>query len=311
MKILVLSVILALGLLQAAQAMEVTFNFNVYSSGADIYPCNAGIYHQNGGNHACHLVNSTTACAVGSVGCVCTAGGAAQSRRDFVSAAVTNWDLTGTPVNVSAQAISSPVIYDTLITDGTDFDHRLTNLTFNLGSENYGSSYWVDVCYRGPQIDYWANDVGVKMTLDAQMTMTDLAGIAGSNANYIQASGLQSLGAIVCDLQGMGNHKYAANGGVYDTTATDVFINQNGGMFADVGNNFGGFGNASAGLTSFAQGYVISNTLAGPTGNFVPNNAVPRFCKVRYFLNEQNISTQRLWNIHGATVQTFTRIQAN
>ena len=314
MKQLLFSIILVLSLLAPAQAMEVTFNFNVYSSGADIYPCNAGVFHYTGGAQLCHLLNSTVSCGAGDVGCVCATGNTQDRVHDFAAATVTNWDLTGTPVNISVQAYDYQVggVYNQIFNDGTDFSHRLTNLSFNLGSETYGTQYYVDICYRGPQIDYWQNDVGVNMMLNASTTFTDLNGLSSGTANtYLGLAGVTVGPEVVCDLQGVGANQTAAGIGGYDSLSTDL-NNNPGGLRIGVDYAFapGASGALATGTTSVIQSLPLSQTVPSPTGATVAYNGVPRFCKVRYNFIE-TFSGLRSWKIHGATVQTFTQIQAN
>ena len=305
-----LIVVAMLALVQNANAMEVTFNFSAYSSGADIYPCNAGIWHGPSSSR-CLLLDGATPCGPGQPGCVCTTGnGTADANHDFAHATLTNWDMTGTPLSVSTKANSKlSRLFSALVTDGTDFSHRLTNLTFNLGSESYGAWYYVDICYRGPQIEYWLNGIGLKTTLDAQITFSDLAGISGSEATYLANAHPAIYTIVECDNQGQGAYKTAAYNGVYDTVATDVYLSSDG--TTNSGDFFGSAStlNSTPVVTLF-QGLVLSTSPAGLTGSVVQNSGVPRFCKVRYSIWE-NSQAARLWNIHGSTVQTFTQIQAN
>ena len=307
MKQLIFSVILALSLFQTAQAMEVTFNFNVYSSGADIYPCNAGLSSSPLVTAAsCHLVNSTNPCASGSAGCVCSSVSANTASQDYLTASLTNWDLSGAPTAVQQQGVAGGMI--PLVADGSDFAHRLTNLSFNLGSEAYGDTYFVDICYRGPQVDYWQNDVGVNMVLNATTTVSDLAGVAGSASNYINLASLAVGSTVACDLQGMGANTTAAGVGGYNSLSMDLVggVNLSG---ADVSySNALGVG-VGTGITSVFPGLALSQTVPSPTGANVQFNGVPRYCKVRYAFQEQS-GAPRAWQVHGATVQTFTQIQA-
>ena len=314
MKQLLLSVVLALGLLQSAQAMEVTFNFNAYSSGADIYPCNAGIFHATGSSPGCLLLNTTTPCNSGDPGCVCGGGNAQDRYHDFAMATVTNWDLTGTPVVVTAHAYSHVEFGypNSVVADRTDFSHRITNLSFNLGSEAYGAQYYVDICYRGPQIDYWQNDVGVNMVLNGSTTFTDLAGLSSGTANtYLGLAGLSLSVSVACDLQGLGDNFTAAGVGGYDSLSTDMLLLPWAmGAGSDYQTGAQGLPITATGTTSVFQNLPLSQTVPSPTGTTVASNGVPRFCKVRYAFAESE-GLLRSWNIHGATVQTFTQIQAN
>ena len=300
--------VLAFGFVQSAQAMEVTFNFNAYSSGADIYPCNAG-QRLVPPNLSCHLVNSTASCASGTSGCVCNSFSVATETQDFITGTLTNWDLSGTPTSVRQQPSTGVGngAEVALVSDGTDFAHRLTNLSFNFGSETYDEQYFVDICYRGPQIDYWQNDVGINMTLSGAMTVTDLAGITGSAANYVSLSGVVMYPQVVCDVQGLGANTTAAGVGGYNSLSMDL-----NGSFgpADIFYNFGRSWSLGTGITSVFQGLALSQTVPSPTGATVQFNGVPRYCKIRYAFQELS-QTTRSWQIHGATIQTFTQVQAN
>ena len=107
---------------------------------------------------------------------------------------------------------------------------QLEALSFNFGSELYGAQFFVDFCYRGPQIPYYLGDGNPQNALanfssKAHITATNpfLSGNGGKTRDYVSMSQLALSWDMACDVQGVGNYKYDHNGnGAFDTFLTDL-----------------------------------------------------------------------------------------
>ncbi len=209
-----------------SQAARVQFDFDVYSSGASIYPCNAGIKHKKHQGVFCYNPNTGDSCnpnggsqngpsngpgnpgggfgfpgggATGGQfpgnggfpgqgngpgfladiglqetpppsnncdpqtgeGCDCVCAGDLDGRYentlDTARGEFTKWrdhgdDQSNFSITIEKNAGSQD--FHKLIDSDDQFGKRLKSLSFNLGSELYGSKYFVDICYRATQIDY-------------------------------------------------------------------------------------------------------------------------------------------------------------
>ena len=330
-----------------SQAISLRFKFKVFSSGPSIYACNAGIRHKTHPGKVCYFEGTTNSCTpndckdktVCNTQCVCTGSNGGESLMDYLKVDSVDWKDhtatgdTNTP-ETGLEHITQTAPYggawNYAITDNaTTWNKRIKELNFDLGSELYGAEYFVDVCYRGPQIEYFADNVKMTTLLSAQTSATDFLATGvnpGDNSRdgliipgtvdgltYSDLAGLQVKAYFACDMQGMGTYQYAHNGatsssGVYNTTLNEA--------------NFG----------LDANGYPVSGTdVFGTSGSFQPiagsgldlisnyisytSTKAPRFCKVRYVFSETNADSSlpfmRKWQRHGAEVCTYTNIEEN
>lgn len=306
--------LVALGAVSSANAISLRFSFDVNSSGPSIYACNAGIQHARHDNtRICYDRVTADSCSPNNCpadeecNCVCTGGltsDAGEYRHDFMRVSYADWTDNGVAAGASTSKslMAGQNSAKVLFSNGNyGFDKQLTSLEFNLGSERYGAEYFVDVCYRGPQIEYWANrnyNDTPNFLLNAQATVTD---VEGNAYKYSEVSNLKMKAEVICDLQGIGNYVYAHNGnGEYDTLESDL-------------NNAAFDGDLYHG-TPFI-------TAQGHTANLINNywltvgqvSRTPRFCKVRYTFKEDlhnntTVDAIRKWQIQQAQVCTYTEI---
>jgi hypothetical protein len=200
--------LMTLGALNAAHAINLTFQFDVQSSGSSIYACNAGLQHPTNQSVVCYDRYDLGACNPNACqseeecNCVCTGGlygtnhstsRAGHYRLDYLTAQYANWTDNGeamghlTSVNKYAKNSSNYGTYNQLF-HGVDFNHQLKELHFVLGSERYGAEYFLDVCYRAPQVDYPTN-VTLNYRIDESVTITDLVTSAGDTNFDLDNSG--------------------------------------------------------------------------------------------------------------------------
>lgn len=354
---------------QSANAISLRFKFKVFSSGPSIYACNAGIRTPTG-PRVCYIQDTGKACTPNGCAaddvtchtrCVCTSEGGGAYLMNYGAASVVDWTDNQGSTGTNGDAINLPHTPTTVFQDmgnnwkqllvdnsngsnasGTSsvkhdisWNKRIQELTFNLGSELYSAEYFVDICYRGPQIEY--TGVNSNFTLNAQASATDFLsnsvnpgdssrdGITpvGHNSpiSYTKLSGLKVKSYVVCDRQEEGTYKYAHNGstmnsGNYNTIDNEANIEQ-------VTIKPNGSNSWATSNPSFLNGV---NTVGLFNNLYITadQKKAPRFCKVRYIFTETNglageaaqgannttgkVFNLRKWQRHGAEMCTWTEI---
>ncbi|MBF0361614.1 MAG: hypothetical protein HQK49_11415 [Oligoflexia bacterium] len=345
-------------------AKEVTFKFNVNSSGPKIYACNAGLAHKITLRKYCHVPGSQTAtnlfgtrclpCVGGACAsisyldyfdgtqatfnsitnrtnnCACTASSYGNYLKDYmkfkyigkdqktVSALnnatvnpLTNSDFA-TAQAVMAQSISGFSIWGTSTSNtgvASINGSALESVTFNLGSERYGSEYFIDICYMGAQMEYWADSIVATNLFTYNISVTDLLS-GGDLKSYVKLANPYVQVYINCDLQGLGTHKCAGN----STTAADQ---------AACAANPGAYDQVPSSPIWIDAGdktdyYFTANKQFSSIGNFNGSDWVnvgtkqynaPRFCVVRYYVKENREEYERQWQRHDANFCTNTSIE--
>ena len=324
MRKLLLSAIALIALsAQNAFAINLTFQFDVNSSGPSIYACNAGIKHEPTAN-ICFDRNTnlscTPGCAAGNLSactggttpsnCVCTgenydSGNQGTWRLDFLQANSTQW----TDNQVQSGASTAHI----LTADGSQnfnqvvagnfpvlnaYGRQLKDLTINLGSEVYNAEYFVDICYRGPQIDYRQNGQtvpGLNFALKANATIFDIKLADGQS--YRALSKLQVKAEAKCFMNDEFDYCLAdlipgETAGCGTTTATTH-------TYGKVSNN-GTFVDMSGSAINVAQ--LIRDAAMSNNGHITP-----RFCQVRYSFKETS-QAMRKWKLQQARICTYTEI---
>ena len=342
----------------SAFAVDLEFAFDVNSSGPSIYPCDAGIKHMKHNERVCYdrvtqnscdpsLCTQETQC-----NCVCTGGAGANGdgeyRQDFLKASYATWTENGeyAPSSVITTAVSAAEsTFNRIFSGKNEWDKQLTNLTFNLGSERYGSEFYLDVCYRGPQIEYYqaylnaqSSDINSfpNFAIKLQSTVTDL--VSTNGLKYSALADLKVKTEVTCDVQGLGEYIYAHSGTATSSGSTGSNGNNgnsgshsnNGNSGSNSSNNSSGtyvYDNAQAhqitGITGGDKNFSTAYTAFNAGGNvFLLNDWVnlgnantPRFCKIRYSFieNKRNnaanpLSQIRKWQNQQARICTFTDI---
>jgi hypothetical protein len=286
----------------SASAIEVSFDFSVFSSGSSIYPCNAGIKHANTNEVICYKRTEPTttcnpsACVAGEqCDCVCT-GTVGRSKVDFFTAEYANWtdhnESVGSSTKVTVKAKNKPNFIfkndkdNKASVKGNYFRKQLTSLSFDLGSETFGAKYFLDVCFRGPQVDYATAGIKTNWVASSQATIQDMVGYA----SYAGVAGLEVTSKIVCDYQQAGQPH-------------DVNFVPNNNSFGEE-EEYDMIANASLGLSDVASSEV------NITGD---NKTAPTFCRVRYIFSEgnglQGRELFRPWKKQAAKVCTKTSIE--
>jgi hypothetical protein len=322
----------------SANAISLRFKFKTFSSGPNIYACNAGITAPQTNKKVCYFEGTTQACTQDTCSttgencntrCVCTSSNGGEWLMNYGKVSFEDWKDNG-DTSISGQGTktfasdSSAAGWVNALSETDSWNKRINNLSFNLGSELYGASYYVDICYRGPQIEYFQDQVVSNFNLKAQSNATDFLanGANGGDNNrdgltipglvdgkkYTELAGLKVQAFVSCDLQGVGSYQYAMNNqGQYNTSKNEAGFTM-------------GSNNLPATATEANSSFWSSSAAALGTGNVslidtnITNSSTraPRFCKVRYVFTETNVNATlpnlRKWQRHGAEMCTWTEI---
>ena len=193
MKSFLLGAIALIALSTQVSAVNLQFKFDVKSSGTDMYACNAGLRHKLHGDRVCFERETKKSCKPESCkdgkacNCVCTGGFGnnrdGEYRLDYMTAGYAAWDertngVSGVKnINKPAGKNKFNTLFENNEMDMTKYTQayrkQLTSLGFNLGSERYGSEYFVDICFRATQIEYPSN-VTLYNLLKRYVTITDI-----------------------------------------------------------------------------------------------------------------------------------------
>lgn len=292
--------IVVLAMLTAAvstQAIEVNFDFSVYSSGASIYPCNAGIKHDQPTGEVCYMRTNPVvacdpnACAVPSdCDCVC-AGSVGREQVDFLKVSYANWtDHNEALGSATDTTVTSSTNGNSLFNSTEAFTKQLTELSFHLGSELFGAEYFLDVCFRGPQIDYASAGINTGWTATSEATIQDLLGYQ----SYKDVAGLVVNSEVVCEYQ-------VANSPLAVDALPTSFPAEGNSMVTSLIDN--------QGLNGTTDAVSESASVTGTDGL----GKAPTFCKVRYTFSEGTGLTGRNlfrpWKKQAARICTKTSIE--
>ncbi len=323
---------------QNAFAINLTFQFDVNSSGPSMYACNAGIKHGTKSKNVCYdrtdLTRSCSAgCAAGNViacsveevkpaNCVCTGefdptGNQGTYRMDFLQATTYDWSDNAEAIKESTKKVHTKtadgkkdsqnnVIFNQLF--GSDqglqnftvneaYKYQIKDMSINLGSELYGAEYFVDICYRGPQIDYKQENgtvSGLNFNLIAKATAFDIKKKDQTDANYDKYAVLANLKVKAearCVVEDEFNYCLA-----------DIIPGDNTACGTNDPTYFeaktlGEKGISAANVALLINESSINNGL----------NITPRFCQIRYTFREAN-ETIRKWKLQRARICTYTEI---
>ncbi|MFN8845453.1 MAG: protease [Bdellovibrionales bacterium] len=317
---------------QPAQAISLRFKFKTFSSGPSIYACNAGLLSKPVAKNVCYFEGTQNTCTatdctdgkICNTRCVCTGNSGGDHLMNYGQVTIENWKDNG---NTAVTGLQTKTLkagqanYNVALSDSESWNKSISQLSFNLGSELYGSSYFVDVCYRGPQIEYHQDGITSYFSSLAQASATDFLANAvnpGDNSRdglvipglvdgkkYSELAGLTMQAFLVCDLQGMGVYQTSNVSGAYNTTQNEAVFTLGGGNLPIGGGDL--FKASSVVAANASAVNLISNVL---TDN---STKAPRFCKIRYVFTETNAFAQlpnlRKWQRHGAEMCTYSKIE--
>lgn len=276
---------------QSAFAINLTFQFNVNSSGTSMYACNAGIRHADT-PAICLDVNTGNSCVPTPItvsSCICTSTGTSASYdRDYLKAKSADWtdrnESVGTITETETQAKNSTSSFNSLFADDeTALTKQITELSLNLGSEDYGAEYFVDICYRGTQVTQGSSSNNY--SLAGKVTVTNLRASETGAPNYQSLADLQGKAEVKCVMD-----KFATFADTIPSMENPNYIKNSGTTYSSLS-------------TSASQLSLLSDaTMSTTTGD-----KIPRFCITRYFFKEK-ATAERQWKLQQARTAIFTEI---
>jgi hypothetical protein len=251
------------------------------------YPCNAGIRHSES-SAICNDILTGASCIPESTNvttCICTSDGTAGSwDSDIVHITYGDWVNPPTPISPLSTsdliATNSLTTYNKLFaTEDIAYTKQITQLSIDLGSEVYGSEYFVDICYLGPTGTVGTN--GSNYSMKANLTVNNL------KMNYQTNANLQAKAEIKCFLN---KSNQATTGVTPGVTPTNYAINS-GSSYIPM--------TTSANTMTILQDSGLLN---------VQGDKVPRFCLARFYFKEF-ASTRRLEKLGQANTAIYIEIK--
>ena len=328
------AVCMAMALLAAtqnAEAISLRYKFKVDSSGPRMYACNAGIMAQSSNNRVCYFAGTKNTCTPTDCkdsdktchsSCVCSSTNGGDYLMNYGKL---KWVGQSPETGSGSKTFrgTSTAQYSSAFSDDESWGRRITDLSFHLGSELYSAKYFVDICYNGPQIEYYEDNIQTQFVLKAAQAYALDAlyngkvpgensrdGMVMGQGDYTKSANLKVEAFLVCDRQGIGSFVYARNNsgqyGTLDNEAKFVFGAQQTPINSIEGST--SFHGTSAPMMLQGQ---LADLLVDKTINSGDGKA-PRHCKVRYVFTETNWSAAqpvlRKWEKEGAEVCTYTEI---
>lgn len=276
----------------SALAINVQFDFDIFSSGQDIYACNAGLMHAPHDARVCfkredrsQVCNPSSCTTAEECDCVCTGSlitnvQDGEWRLDYMKGSKAAWSdhgmaaNTATAFNIIAGRGTTANMFNEVVNSTTAprldrFNTELRSLSFQLGSERFGAEYYLDVCFRASQVDYSSIINELNHSLRRTVTITDLTSLS-----YSTLSGLEIKSVVAC----------------YNKTANADF---SGNVTWSHATNWTAFNSSTA--INFGAQNIHKKNIDG--------------CTVRYYFREsrrEGITSLRPWTAQEARVCTYT-----
>lgn len=314
-----------------ANALSLRYKFKVDSSGPRVYACNAGIMAQSTNNRVCYFAGTTNTCTPTSCSdsdkvchssCVCSSTNGGDYLMNYGKL---KWTGQAPATGQGSKTFRGTSLsqYEQAFSDSEAWGRKITDLSFHLGSELYSAKYFVDICYNGPQQEYYEDGVAANFILNyAQAYAIDALytgktpgensrdGMLIGQGQYTKNANVQVEAFLVCDLQGIGTYVYARNNqdkyNTLDNEANFVFGANQQPINAAEGSASFFASTAPTSLTGSTVDLLKDKTI---TNN---NTKAPRHCKVRYVFTETNWKSSlpklRQWEKEGAEMCTYTEI---
>jgi len=232
--------------------------------------------------------------------CVCTTE-EGERYANYINGSYGFWGETGDPQKLVSAQPGDSQYWQTLFKEDESYKNILEHLTVNLGNELYNTSYFVDICYRGPQIDYRGLETAWDML--GKASVTDFGyGAHGGGESYSELSKLKMKAQVICSLQD-DSKDYESDLNLDPTKDGPIFSPMKN---VDFSAQTPYAVNASSSLVTLLD---IKDK------KFSKNScsSAPKFCKIRYTFEETDSSGEhpnmRKWQKHGAQICTFTKIE--
>lgn len=285
-------------------AISLTFKFDVNSSGPSIYACNAGLVHKPNEERICYDRTTLDSCNPAlceegeACNCVCTGDiltdtDTGEYMYDFLTAMSADWTDNQEELGPETKHVLKAGVenFNMLFSNPDSFEKQLTHLEFNLASERYGAKYFLDVCYRGADIDFTAladANIALSYLVKSQVTVTDIAD--GDAPKYQNVADLILKTKVVCDYTPMDNWA-----GAYANNVKNWDLDFEEGNLKVIHNNF-----------PFATADVATGNQLFTWGD----GFAPSTCKIRYVFREKS-NEIRKWKKQKARVCTRSAISVH
>lgn len=290
-----------------AGAVSLRAKFKEFSSGPDIYVCNAGVASQQS-NQICYFHGKAAA------GNECTKTSCSTAKEicntdcrcptDYGRTYINSMGLTVEPYTDTDEARGKVSSSPDLISQGPKFsefnsnqvtvwNNRLTNIYTKFTSEVYNAAVLLDVCYRGTQLPNYNGEVAITTGVSAVPFLTtnlnssyptdnDRTGLLIGQGHYLENSAETVQTFSICG----------------DTPADTQFVVDANGVPTG-GPNF----------VSTAPALIQQSETVNRMGNSIYGK---HFCKVRYVFRETNFASliplPRPNRSEGAEICTLTDI---
>jgi hypothetical protein len=168
------------------------------------------------------------------------------------------------------------------------YANQVRDLTVNLGSEIYGAEYFIDICYRGAQIDY-TGVPGLSFGLVGKVTVTNLK----TGTNYQDLSKLKVKAETKCIMKDSFDY---CSADTVPGAASEQCENTN------ISHTTIRTSALTPAYTSAQQLELLNvSTMGSGTAR------APKFCYTRYTFSETSKKVRK-WKEQKARVCTYTRI---
>ncbi len=310
----VLAVLLMIGvfLTDKADAISLRFKSKIFSSGPDIYACNAGVASAFLQNSICYFGGkkengfcTPSSCANAkencNTDCVCIdKGGQGETYINKITLKAKLYD-TEVALPSEKKKASGPA-FQSVYSSVDSWNRKIYDLSTQFMTEAYTGSYFVDICYRGTEIPDGEGYFVVSTEAAAiPFLVTDLTGYNSldNNRTGLDFNEANMLGKIYTDRAELSVERFVVCG---DTQASSDFV-LNGTTGVPTG---GTAGNKFFSTASEMQ--LRSSALSKAHGSVID----PKFCKFRYIFRETNWKSatpfRRSTKGEGAEVCTYTKI---
>lgn len=293
-------------ILQNANAISIRGKDKVFSSGPDIYFCNAGVASAFLKNKVCYFRGTKNYCTPDScssaakncnTNCVCIdKGGAGES---FINKIQLDYKAYNSSEALKpAKKIAMGPKFQTVFSEQESWDKEIENVRTYFMTEAYTASYFKDVCYRGSQIP--GGEGAFHITANASAIPFEVLDPSGFNSFDNNRSGLNfdlaHLGKVYAEKAELAVSVYVACGSKKETT----------------GFKFDADGVPNGVLEGQLMKVDKTQIRAANLEKFMGYVLDPKFCKVRYVFNETNWSSAtpnpRDNKAEGAEICTHTTI---
>ncbi|MBL7542667.1 MAG: hypothetical protein JNL11_02575 [Bdellovibrionaceae bacterium] len=294
--------------LTQADAISLRFKSKIFSSGPDIYACNAGVASAFLQNSVCFFRGTNTYCTPTScdnakencnTNCLCLdKGGQGDSYVNKLLLKYKAYNASGNAtIPVTKSAIGPR--FEPVFSAVDSWNREISDVATHFMTEAYTGSYFIDICYRGTQIPNGGGYFVLSTEASAiPFLVTDLLGY-GSFDNNRNGLDFNVVGQLYTEKAGLTVERFVVCGTSANTS--DFAINGTTGVPSGPVSG-ATFYSASpeASLRASAQTVAHGSTID------------PKFCKVRYIFRETNwrasVPAKRDNLGEGAEVCTYTKI---